>query len=488
MKLTLISIAILFILVSCSDFKTSVKINNPRPSIVSDDAILIYYSPKDNLPDSAEYIGDFSVEVENARYGFGGYRDLMNKLLNSIETRVKSAGGNLALVDPSSKTEKSEFVSGKFYLVKPLEKTIYTEESLKKIWESRKSDTIEGIYESDVKVEGIDNIDRIWLKFGVLKLDSSNYIMIYLEGFESTPLNYKINDLSRTWKTGDIYAYLKKTDNPNKFKSKVYSQNKCLDENSIIKMESGNLRISSGGTFELYMKIFPEKSQYESIESSLTGFAINNNKIMTCYHGVKETDNKIFVKGINGNFDKKYEVVVESTDKNNDIAILRILDSTFKLDFNPIPLTTKKMEIAEEIFVIGYPRSSLMGEEIKFTNGMINSTTGLSGKTNSYQISAPIQYGNSGSPMFDKNGNLIGMVTSLIPDANNVSYSLNYETIKDFIDKISINTNFGEENSMKDISLTEKVKLLKKSVYLIEVINTKRPEKKKSKAEIRRGK
>ena len=485
MKKIFILIGILITFSSCSEFRTSVRIEKTKSAIVDNDAILIYYSPEDNLPDSAEYIGDFNVKLKLDQYGFGSYKALKHNLINSIETQIKSAGGNLIMIDPINKNDKSEWVKGKIYYVEPLEKTDYNEFSLKKIWETRKPDSIEGIYEFELTSSN-SNDDALWARYGILKLDSISYVMIYIRGFEEITQMWGINDLAHTWRTGDIYAYLQKTDNPYRYKSQVYSLNKSLDENATIKIDNGNLRISKSNSYNILMKVFPEASQYESLEYSLTGFAIDSNRFLTCYHGVKEAEYKIYIKGLNGNFDIKYEAVIEHVDKNNDIAVLRLIDSTFKSDFNLIPLTVQNKEIAEEVFVLGYPISSIMGEEIKITNGIINSTSGIAGNADSYQISAPIQHGNSGSPVFDKNGNLTGMVTSGISDANNVGYSLKYDAINKFLNKNSVKTFFDNENSIKDLSLTDKVKFLKKSIYLIEIIDTKRPQKKISKSTLRR--
>lgn len=54
------------------------------------------------------------------------------------------------------------------------------------------------------------------------------------------------------------------------------------------------------------------------------------------------------------------------------------------------------------MFALGYPMSDILGEEIKVTDGIISSKTGYQGDVVTYQISVPIQPGNSGGPLFDK--------------------------------------------------------------------------------------
>lgn len=67
-----------------------------------------------------------------------------------------------------------------------------------------------------------------------------------------------------------------------------------------------------------------------------------------------------------------------------------------------------------------------MGDEIKLTTGVISSKTGFQGDVSLYQISAPIQPGNSGGPLFDNKGNLIGIVNAKHKGAENVGYAIKH--------------------------------------------------------------
>ena len=56
--------------------------------------------------------------------------------------------------------------------------------------------------------------------------------------------------------------------------------------------------------------------------------------------------------------------------------------------------------------------ASIMGKEVKFTYGKISSKSGIQGDVRVYQISVPIQPGNSGGPLFDMDGNVVGITSS----------------------------------------------------------------------------
>lgn len=108
-----------------------------------------------------------------------------------------------------------------------------------------------------------------------------------------------------------------------------------------------------------------------------------------------------------------------------------------------------------------------MGDEIKLTTGIISSKTGFQGDVSLYQISAPIQPGNSGGPLFDKNGNLIGIVNAKHEGAENVGYAIKTSYLKNLIESSISTSILPNNNRISRLPLTEKVKSLKNFVYFI---------------------
>lgn len=202
--------------------------------------------------------------------------------------------------------------------------------------------------------------------------------------------------------------------------------------------------------------------------SSGTCFALSNNGYLaTCYHLV-EGASAIHIKGINGNFDKKYNAKVVSYDRNNDLAILKIDDTNFTTLGNvPYSISSKTTDVGENCYVLGYPLRAEMGDEIKLTNGLISSKSGFQGDITSYQISAAAQPGNSGGPLFDKNGNLIGIVNAKLTIAESASYAVKSPYLKTLMaaidDKIPPTTNI-----LSGKTLAEQVKEIKRYIYIIE--------------------
>jgi S1-C subfamily serine protease len=231
-----------------------------------------------------------------------------------------------------------------------------------------------------------------------------------------------------------------------------------------------------------FTKDYPTRSMYnEAIAASQkkkeeekpsswsgTGWAIGSNYVVTNNH-VTDGARTIKIRGVGGDGNTTYTAKVVATDKVNDLAILKIDDYRFP-GFGSIPYSVRSnmAEVGEDVFVLGYPLTQYMGDEIKLTNGIISSRTGYQGDIANYQISAPIQPGNSGGPMFDNKGNVIGVVVAGVPGAENVGYAIKTSYLKILIESAGLTINFPTNNTLATLSLSEKVKRVKKFVFYIE--------------------
>lgn len=198
-----------------------------------------------------------------------------------------------------------------------------------------------------------------------------------------------------------------------------------------------------------------------------TGFALKDKYIITNHH-VVDGARTLLVRGVRGDFTKTYNAVVVATDAMHDMAIIRIEDSQFP-GFGEIPYTLKQglSEVGEDIFVLGYPLLSSMGDEIKLTTGVISSRSGIQGDVSAYQISAPIQPGNSGGPLFDANGDVVGVVNSKHKHADNAGYAIKSPYMRLFIQNSVGDSAIPANRNMIGWSLVSKTKAVKPFVYII---------------------
>ena len=103
---------------------------------------------------------------------------------------------------------------------------------------------------------------------------------------------------------------------------------------------------------------------------------------------------------------------VDATDPKNDLAIVRAASA--KTVGEPVHFRNQSQpsKLGESIGVIGYPLAGILSSEPKATFGQINSVAGINDDYTLLQISAPVQPGNSGGPVFDASGLVIGVVVS----------------------------------------------------------------------------
>lgn len=206
-----------------------------------------------------------------------------------------------------------------------------------------------------------------------------------------------------------------------------------------------------------------EKESEPSISSG-TGFALNNGHIITNYHVVEEAKSiLIYVDS-----DVSYSATIVATDRINDLAILRISDPNFK-GFGKIPyaIKTQMADVGEDVWVLGYPLTQVLGNEIKLTTGVISSKSGYQGEVSTYQISAPVQPGNSGGPLFDSKGNIIGIVNAGVPGAENVGYAIKTSYLQNLVDSYSLSSCLPKNNTISSLILKEQVKRVEDFVFLI---------------------
>lgn len=342
--------------------------------------------------------------------------------------------------------------------------TSWNEYKLKEHWKTNGADEIEGIYEDASK-----SYYGSKYKYGLIKADNLNYNLIYLSGVSQ--------ESAWRWKTGDIKAYLSKTATPNLFKVKWIGAEREISEEVYITFEQGFMNIiwTNGLPKDLCIKLFPTandnvvQSGSQSKLASGTGFGISSNGIIVTNYHVIDGAKTIKIRGVNSDFSKTYNAKVLVSDKNNDLALIQIDDYGFtSLGTIPFTIKTGLAGVGENIFVLGYPLRATMGDEIKLTNGIVSSKTGFQGDITSYQISAPVQPGNSGGPLFDSQGNLIGIINAKHGGAENASYAVKTSYLTNLIDLLPSPPKLQTVNSLTGKTLTQQVELVKKLVYIIE--------------------
>jgi len=138
--------------------------------------------------------------------------------------------------------------------------------------------------------------------------------------------------------------------------------------------------------------------------SSGSGFAVTSDGyVVTNYHVVEGcTDVKIHDKG------RKIKASIVTYDPSNDIALL-------KGNFIPrkfYPLSRESPELLTEVFVAGHPFGKRISASVKVTKGIVSSLSGVGNNFSNFQIDAALQPGNSGGPIMNDKGNVVGVAVA----------------------------------------------------------------------------
>jgi S1-C subfamily serine protease len=143
----------------------------------------------------------------------------------------------------------------------------------------------------------------------------------------------------------------------------------------------------------------------KAVSSSGTGFVISaSGHIITNYHVI---DGCTDIRG-NLTGQPATELRVVSTDATNDLALLQGPTASFK-DF--VRIRDKAIRSGDSVIAIGYPFHGLLTSDFTVTTGIVSSLSGILNDTRYLQISAAVQPGNSGGPLFDTNGLIVGVVS-----------------------------------------------------------------------------
>ena len=168
----------------------------------------------------------------------------------------------------------------------------------------------------------------------------------------------------------------------------------------------------------------PDHTRLRAIGS---GFFVTKDGYLLTNHHVVQDAKTIQVRYHGQVFPAKVAV----DDQTNDLALLKVEGGNFQ----PLAISRKETaDLGQEVFTIGFPNIQMQGSEPKYTDGKISGLNGMQDDPNEYQISVPVQPGNSGGPLCDANGDVVGIIVARLNDmamleaqgvvAQNVNYAI----------------------------------------------------------------
>ncbi|HUC80097.1 MAG TPA: trypsin-like peptidase domain-containing protein [Flavisolibacter sp.] len=211
-----------------------------------------------------------------------------------------------------------------------------------------------------------------------------------------------------------------------------------------------------------------EQPKIINYTSGGTGFLVDAKGYLVTNAHVVENAKFIAVQNAGGK-DLRAEVVFK--DATRDIAILKIVDKAFKTPAS-IPYSIKKSsgDIAEPIFSLGYPR-----KDIVYGEGYLAARTGYKGDTLAVQISINANSGNSGSPIINRKGEIIGVLNARQTTAEGTVFAVQSKYIYEALSQLQKNdTSFKNvrlpsSSNLKGIDRTKQVEKITDYVYMVKV-------------------
>jgi len=195
-----------------------------------------------------------------------------------------------------------------------------------------------------------------------------------------------------------------------------------------------------------------------------TGFAISTDGYIATNYHVVERANAIYVQTPKG--DMKAYIVAR--DPKADIAILKLEDKSQRFGKSSLPYNISKpvSGLGQRVFSIGYPK-----DEVVYNEGYISCENGFEGDKHSYQLEMTANPGQSGSPVLDKYGSIVGVITGKLDNTTGTTYAVHSDALIELVQSLpkSAGIRLPEVNKMSKMERTEQVKKMRDYVFSIRV-------------------
>ena len=276
----------------------------------------------------------------------------------------------------------------------------------------------------DDNESSIEPIEGVWSTVSGGKQDS-----VYKLGIIRTPSaptrSFTVFVLESNlpwWRIGDIKARFQGTASPDVFTADFLMGDKSSRRMSFASKQGVLLESITGADEPIvFVKNYPSGSAAPATPSTPregtpgltatgTGFVVGQNLVATNFHVTQAGKRFEFVTEQAGTF--PLEVVAE--DRANDLALLRLLpasDGRYP-SFRALPIADASGRLGDSVYTIGYPLSTILGDSQRVTDGSISALAGIKSDPRFYQVSIPTQPGNSGGPVINQHGAVVGILTA----------------------------------------------------------------------------
>ncbi len=202
-----------------------------------------------------------------------------------------------------------------------------------------------------------------------------------------------------------------------------------------------------------------------------TGWPIAEGLVVTNNHVIAGRSDIVLIRTDK----RRVNASILEVDVKNDLALLRVDD------VNALPpalmVANKPATLGTKVFTIGYPHPDIMGSQPKLTDGIVSATSGLQDDSRTYQITVALQSGNSGGPLINMQGKVVGVVASKLSAVNvfrwtgdlpqNVNYAMKSGLLLDFLERLGEQDLVLDEVKPRGRDLKSLASVIKDSVLIV---------------------
>jgi S1-C subfamily serine protease len=233
--------------------------------------------------------------------------------------------------------------------------------------------------------------------------------------------------------------------------------------------EKGTLYVTEIDLNEVVSYLEEESGSSQGLVGSGTGFLVTAEGHLITNHHVVESCNSLTFQLI-GN--AEYNASLLSANESADLALLKIETNTI-----PTMLTgNTSLNLGNEVIVFGFPLRGDLSSQGNLTTGIVSGLSGLQDNLNHFQISAQIQPGNSGGPVFNINGEIVGVVVSRANDEffqeqrgivpQDINFAIRSSILRSFLE--ANNVSFLSNNvSSRSLSVSDVARIARQSTGVI---------------------
>jgi serine protease Do len=196
-----------------------------------------------------------------------------------------------------------------------------------------------------------------------------------------------------------------------------------------------------------------------------TGFMIDTRGYIVTNAHVVNSASMVIVQNNKG---QEFKTKIIYINPDLDIAFLKIMDSDFKAPpVIPYGISKSNLELGEAIFTLGYPR-----DEIVYGEGYLSAKTGYRGDTLACQISVAANPGNSGGPVLDKNGDVIGILSNRQIQAQGAVFAIRSKYILSALEEVKSDTAYTgihlpQTSIVKNMDRIQQIKKIQECIYMV---------------------